>query len=419
MSGGSWWKKEPENGTGRAKTRFFIIKEGDRIIQYFEGEGTGGGKGLKGAIELNSAEKIVCADPKIMIHTRTGAKSRIWTLTAEAPNQVEAWADILSRAVPNVPIEGRTEVKTADMANLMSSITPTKKKEDDDGVTALFADRVDVRAVMLQRASKEAKYGVQFSPYEGTADGVMICGITAGGPGDGLVVPGEKVVGINGHSCIGKTYPEAVGLMRTVVNGTWSVLKLDVQYRELWGVVAHDYDETADTELTLKIGDRVRIVSDEDNGWIRGELNNKFGWFPSTFVEIEPEPEIERYVAPPSEKELLPKREGPFPELKVWNHGKISRAIQEERAKAYEGDLAKGAFLARKKDANCYSVCLRTPDVEGEVSVKFILFEKNEQYGTWHADKAEDGLGNTVAEALEAHLNNIGLPLAEAISKPE
>ena len=45
---------------------------------------------------------------------------------------------------------------------------------------------------MLQRASKEAKYGVQFSPYEGTADGVMICGITEGGPGDGQVTAFDR-----------------------------------------------------------------------------------------------------------------------------------------------------------------------------------------------------------------------------------
>ena len=72
-------------------------------------------------------------------------------------------------------------------------------------------------------------------------------------------------MGINGHSCIGKTYPEAVDLMRTVVNGTWSVLKLDVQYREMWGKCGYEYEKTQDTELSMNMGDRIRIVSDEDN----------------------------------------------------------------------------------------------------------------------------------------------------------
>lgn len=417
--GGSWWKKDPEGGTGRAKKRWFVIKEGERLIQYFEGDGTGTGKGLKGAIELNAAEKVVCADPKLFIHTRAQGKARVWGLTAETPGQVERFVDIIAKVAPNVPIEGRTEIKTEDMAAMAASIVPTGKK-DADGPSEAFADRVDVRAVVLQRDSKEDKYGVQFSPYEGHADGVMICGVTAGGPGDGLVIPGEKVVGINGHACTGKTYPEAVGLMRTVVNGTWSILKLDVQFRELWGEVTYEYEAQLDTELTLKMGQRVRIVSNEDNGWLRGSVDGVFGWFPSTYVELEPEPEIERYIPPPGEEQAaLPKREGPFPELKIWNHGKINRQTQEDRAKAYSEDLSKGVFLARKKDANCYSVCLRTPDADGEPQIKFILFEKNTQYETWHADKSEDGLGSSVVEALEAHLQKLGYPAAEAIPKPE
>jgi hypothetical protein len=415
MSG--WWKKDPE-GKGRAKSRWFIIKSDERLIQYFEYEGDAGkGKGLKGAIELNSAEKIICADPKMQIHTMSGGKKRIWGLTSELPNQVEQWAELLSKVVPNVPIEGRKAINTEDMAAMMSDMTKdAPKKGDASGPSALFADRVDVRAAMLQRASKEAKYGVQFSPYEGTADGVMICGITEGGPGDGQVVAGEKVVGINGHSCIGKTYPEAVELMRTVVNGTWSVLKLDVQFRELYGKCGYEYEKTQDTELSMKLGDRVRIISDEDNGWIRGELDGEFGWFPSTYVELEPEIEIERYVAP----DLTPpemKREGPFPELKVWNHGKITRQVQEERAKAYDGDLVKGVFLARKKDASCYSVCVRFPDVDGEAALKFVLFEKIGD--VWHADKSDEACGDTVTNALEAHLKVIGYPGADAIPKPE
>jgi hypothetical protein len=213
--------------------------------RYFESAGDGDvGKKLKGTIDLIKTEKIEIKDPKLLIHTA----GRLWDLTAEAPGQADAWGDMLSTFI-DVPIIGR-KVQSSSMADMMDSLGPAKKQGE---AVSLFADRIDVRAVTLQRLSKEAKYGVQFAPYEGTANGVMICGVTVGGPGDGVVVVREKVVGINGKSCDGLTYPEAVQLMRTVVDGTWSVLNLDVEFREIHGIVSTEYEPTQPTELALKV----------------------------------------------------------------------------------------------------------------------------------------------------------------------
>lgn len=52
---------------------------------------------------------------------------------------------------------------------------------------------MEIRSVTLQRASRDARYGVQFSPYEGISDGVLICGVTPGGPGHGVVAVRERV----------------------------------------------------------------------------------------------------------------------------------------------------------------------------------------------------------------------------------
>ena len=215
-------------------------------IRYFEGEGekANEGKKEKGKIELVKAERIEVKDPKLYIHTA----GRLWDLKAENPGQIDEWVNVLASFI-DVPIIGG-KVKTtnmADMMNTMSSATPKAKP------TGLFADRIEVRAVTLQRPTKEAKYGVQFAPYEGTSNGVMICGVTPGGPGDGLVRVREKVVGINGKTCDGLTYPEAVQLMRTVVDGTWSILTLDVEYRELYGKVTTEYEAAQPTELSLKV----------------------------------------------------------------------------------------------------------------------------------------------------------------------
>lgn len=213
--------------------------------RYFEAAGDNNeGKKLKGTIELVKAERVEIKDPKLLIHTQ----GRLWDLTADTPGQVDAWGDMLASFI-DVPIIGR-KVQRDSMVDMMGEMGVAAPKAEKP---SLFPDRIDVRSVTLQRPSKEAKYGVQFAPYEGTADGVLICGVTEGGPGDNVVRIRERVVGINNKSCEGLTYPEAVQLMRTVVDGTWSVLNLEIEFRELYGVVSTEYEAGQETELNLKV----------------------------------------------------------------------------------------------------------------------------------------------------------------------
>jgi hypothetical protein len=52
--------------------------------------------------------------------------------------------------------------------------------------------------------------------------------------------------------------------------------------------VLFDYKSDRDDELTLKLGDILNVIEKRADGWWRGELNGKFGLFPSTYVkEIE------------------------------------------------------------------------------------------------------------------------------------
>lgn len=53
----------------------------------------------------------------------------------------------------------------------------------------------------------------------------------------------------------------------------------------LAAVVEFAYEATADDELTLQIGQVVKVTSLEDEGWWKGELNGKQGMFPNNFVK--------------------------------------------------------------------------------------------------------------------------------------
>lgn len=46
-----------------------------------------------------------------------------------------------------------------------------------------------------------------------------------------------------------------------------------------------EYDAGNDDELTLKVGDIITILNQEEEGWWEGELNGKQGVFPNNFVE--------------------------------------------------------------------------------------------------------------------------------------
>ncbi|KAH8302300.1 hypothetical protein KR044_004916, partial [Drosophila immigrans] len=62
-------------------------------------------------------------------------------------------------------------------------------------------------------------------------------------------------------------------------------IKSDVE----WCIALYDYDATAEDELTFEEGDKIKIITKTahgvDDGWWEGELDGKFGNFPSLVVE--------------------------------------------------------------------------------------------------------------------------------------
>ena len=50
--------------------------------------------------------------------------------------------------------------------------------------------------------------------------------------------------------------------------------------------VTFDYEGQDDDELTLHVGDIVDFMCEVEEGWWRGQLNDKVGLFPSNFVEL-------------------------------------------------------------------------------------------------------------------------------------
>ena len=50
--------------------------------------------------------------------------------------------------------------------------------------------------------------------------------------------------------------------------------------------VMFDRDAADDDELSLKEGELVEVLDQEDNHWWKGSLNGNVGLFPSNFVEL-------------------------------------------------------------------------------------------------------------------------------------
>ena len=51
-------------------------------------------------------------------------------------------------------------------------------------------------------------------------------------------------------------------------------------------VVEFDYSADQDDELTIKVGDVIKNVDQQEGGWWEGELNGKRGVFPDNFVKV-------------------------------------------------------------------------------------------------------------------------------------
>ena len=72
-----------------------------------------------------------------------------------------------------------------------------------------------------------------------------------------------------------------------------------------------DHDAGGDDELSLREGELVEVLDQEDNHWWKGSLNGKVGFFPSNYVKLEknpistpkPEPQRAPVSIPPSREE--------------------------------------------------------------------------------------------------------------------
>ena len=212
--------------------------------------------------------------------------------------------------------------------------------------------------------------------------GVQICGVTAGAAGDGMVVAGEWVIAMNGQKTIGATYPDNVNLMAREVEKTWQVLRLTVMERDRFATADFDYAAEGDNEIALVKGEPVKLWGAPEDGWQRGTTEGGTGWFPANFVthlksqqvhssaSVRP-PTVLRSVAAADVVEVK-KRDGPFPPSRVWNHGRISRQVAELRCLEHPA-TDEGVFLARQKDRECFSLCVRASSQNEEL--KFVLLE--------------------------------------------
>lgn len=73
-------------------------------------------------------------------------------------------------------------------------------------------------------------------------------------------------------------------------NTPWAVTKSDNVFapRVLGTAVArYDFSSRDSWELSLLQGDIIKIYTKMSNGWWRGEIDGRVGWFPSTYVEQE------------------------------------------------------------------------------------------------------------------------------------
>lgn len=426
-----WFTKAGEKRGSAAKRRYFILDELRKEIRYYAAVKNGTPADKKGSINLKTALKLECKPPKLFIH----CPGRIWELNAEQLGQVEEWAKVLSETL-NISVVGISkgiDDAAALAASLQEKVT-TKVAEEPEELP--FGHRI----IHLQRPDKMEKFGVQFRPYEGVSDGVEVCGVTEGGPAHNQLFMGEKVVRFGDESLDGMTYPAAVHLISQVVGSVWSVLTMEVAERERFAICVAEYVGQEEGELTLKEGDRIRVTGEPEEGWQRGISDGVDGWFPSDFVEYEELPEVEAYAArsPSPAKEAPPKKEKApkkpkekeehidwtkwpeaFPDTKIWNHGKISRQVLEERAKEAKSETDCPMFLARMKDKTCFSLCIKYPQKKHNGNIVFVLFEKTEE-GHWLADKEEfPEKKKTLPAAVEAELLRRKLRTAVPVPKPE
>ena len=74
--------------------------------------------------------------------------------------------------------------------------------------------------------------------------------------------------------------------------------------------VIFDHDAGGDDELSLKKGELVEVLDQEDHHWWKGSLNGKVGLFPSNYVELE-KSTISIPKSQPTSVRITPSKEEP------------------------------------------------------------------------------------------------------------
>lgn len=123
--------------------------------------------------------------------------------------------------------------------------------------------------------------------------------------------------------------------------------------------VRYNYKSQQPDEFSLTKGTEITVLEKSDDGWWKGELDGKIGWFPSNYV-------IEQ-----SNSTNLIKLNNPVEQMqsstiklelndKIWYHGVMSRQQCDQLLNAYAED---GDFLIRNSETSVgdFSVSLKAP----------------------------------------------------------
>ncbi|XP_035279629.1 guanine nucleotide exchange factor VAV3b isoform X1 [Anguilla anguilla] len=95
----------------------------------------------------------------------------------------------------------------------------------------------------------------------------------------------HRTNGSNGSLCgLSFTSPDGYSFVPPSSAPFWSVFTPKVMG---FAIARYDYSSRELRELSLLEGDIVKIYSKSANGWWKGEVNGRVGWFPSTYVEEE------------------------------------------------------------------------------------------------------------------------------------
>lgn len=115
--------------------------------------------------------------------------------------------------------------------------------------------------------------------------------------------------------------------------------------------VEFDYDAQQDDELSIRPGDIIKQVQQQDGGWWQGELNGKRGVFPDNFVKIITKSETKKPTAKSTTKDSSKKDSNTTDDFKMAaNHE--SDIPRSGHVRDLKNALTKQASLGSKKGGN-------------------------------------------------------------------